>query len=300
MCRGRRRRDRPAARRRHGPRQGDRPDETDDAGRHRDPVPVANQPPRIRARARRAWRPDLRLQGARLLRRRRDQGRHRAAALPRGADVAAANRGVPAVAVHPRVRSRPRDAGAAILRRCCWRTSAPAAMSALDEEDAAVLRHARRTSGSGWRRPTVCLRPNCSIRFWPTPRMRSSSAATGAARRGKTSRRFAALVRRIQNRGYATLPRLAETSDVADRGRRIERRHRGARLGQPDDRPRVEGTGISCRLRGQPRKRRKRSTTTGEGGGRSRRSRSARRARCRARRLGFSGPVHLGHGRGGA
>ena len=51
--------------------------------RHRHPVPLALEPSGIRARAEPPRHPHLRLQGARLLRRRRNQGRRRADPLPR-------------------------------------------------------------------------------------------------------------------------------------------------------------------------------------------------------------------------
>ena len=53
------------------------------SGRHRHPLPLARQPSRLRDRARSARRLDVRLQGPRILRRRRNPGRGRAAEVPR-------------------------------------------------------------------------------------------------------------------------------------------------------------------------------------------------------------------------
>ena len=126
--------------------------------RHRDPVPLARQPSRVRGGARGARRRDLRLQGARLLRRRRDPGRRRAAPVPRRSAVGSARRGVPALADRAAVGRGAAAARAATRRRArgadppadararrrgsraCWRgaRSACAALAAAGRSPAAV------------------------------------------------------------------------------------------------------------------------------------------------------------------
>ena len=85
------------------------------------------------------------------------------------------------------------------------------------------------------------------------------------------------LIRRIQNRGYATLAAHRRSPRLAHGRRRIERRARSARRGQPDDRARLEGPRVPDRLRRQPGERRERATATGAG--HRRRTRRTRRYR---------------------
>ena len=117
--------DRAPARDRHRPRSGERAAAPRRPRRHRDPVPLARRPPRVRARARGRGRAGVRLQGPRLLRRRRDQGRGRHHPPPGRAGLRPARRGVPALApgaaVGPgpgasRTRSRGCDHGAGSRR----------------------------------------------------------------------------------------------------------------------------------------------------------------------------------------
>ncbi len=111
---GRGRRNRAAARhqgRRARPRHRHRARRA--AGRHRHSLPLPRQPPRVRARAGAGGRALLRLQGPRLLRRRRGEGRDRAHPLPGRARHRSARRGVPAFALRAPVRSGPQGAGAA-------------------------------------------------------------------------------------------------------------------------------------------------------------------------------------------
>ena len=61
-----------------------------------------------------------------------------------------------------------------------------------------------------------CRRPSSSIGSSTRPATRSSCAAA-AAQAWENLKKMRGLVRRIQNRGYATLPRIAEHLDVADR-----------------------------------------------------------------------------------
>ena len=82
-------------------------------GGHRRAVPVAREPSRVRARARAPRRSSLRLQGAGLLRRRRDQGRDGVDPVPRQSRVRPAGGGVSAFALHPSLRCGVGDAGAA-------------------------------------------------------------------------------------------------------------------------------------------------------------------------------------------
>ena len=120
----------------------------------------------IRGGARAARRLDLRLQGARLLRRRRDPGRGRAAALSRRSAVGPARRGASAVAHRAavgrgdRARSRRTSRTRLLDRRCRRRRRQPRR-----DEDRRVLRDAARARcragcrGSiGWRRPSCSSR----------------------------------------------------------------------------------------------------------------------------------------------
>ena len=81
-----------------------------DGRRHRDPLPIARQPSRVRGGARSPRRVDVRLQGTRILRRRRDPGRDGAAAVSGGSDVGHARGGVHAIADRAAVGSRRRGA----------------------------------------------------------------------------------------------------------------------------------------------------------------------------------------------
>ena len=86
-------------------------------GRHRDPVPVPRGTPGVRVGARGARHRIVRLQRPRVLRGRRDQGRVRAAAIPRGPAFQPACRGLPAIAVRAALRRRPPAARAGACRR---------------------------------------------------------------------------------------------------------------------------------------------------------------------------------------
>ena len=125
----------------HGPRQEDRRAAPGHARRHRDPLPLARQPPRVRARARSARHPDLRLQGTRLLRRRRDQGRRRADSLPRRARRPTC--------------ARPRSCGRAssACRIAAWRCWRPPWLGADRRRRRAGRRRRRSTTriGACWR-----------------------------------------------------------------------------------------------------------------------------------------------------
>ena len=68
-------------------------------------------------------------------------------------------------------------------------------------------------------------------------------------------KKIRALIRRIQNRGYATLGRIAAHLDRLAVGDEVQRGDRRARRREPDDGPRVEGTRVSGRLPRQPRAR---------------------------------------------
>ena len=156
------------------------------ARRHRHPVPLARQPSRVRSGARAPRHPDLRLQRTRLLRRRRDQGRRRAAALPRRSDVGPARRGVPAIAVRPAVG---RGAGAARRRASPTRSAAPsrpaagAARTRTIGACSIVLR--ARGAATGCRGSIGCRRPSCSssVLARDRVRLRAARAARGAGAR---------------------------------------------------------------------------------------------------------------------
>ena len=121
------RRGRAPARGRAGPGPGHRPAPARRAARRRHSLPVTAEPPRIRAGAARARHPDLRLQGARLFRRRGDQGRAGPAALPGRSGDRAAGGGAAAVADRRRLGSHPGPAGRPPERRPAgWRGARPA------------------------------------------------------------------------------------------------------------------------------------------------------------------------------
>ena len=113
-------------------------------GRHRHPVPLARQPPRVRGGARAPRRLDLRLQGPRLLRRRRDPGRGGAAALSRRSAVGPARRGVAAIAHRAAVRRR----------RCASRRRA---LAAADPERRTAAGDARTARRRGSRACSSCF-----------------------------------------------------------------------------------------------------------------------------------------------
>ncbi len=71
-------------------------------------------------------------------------------------------------------------------------------------------------------------------------------------------KKLRALIRKVENRGYATLARIAEFLDDLAVGDESNAVHRRARRRQPDDRARGQGPGISDRVRRehQPRHRR--------------------------------------------
>ena len=166
----------------------------------------------------------------------------------------------------------------------------------------------RRRRRRGWRRParrrraggrssTACRRPS-----WSTSCC--TSRAYGVELRGprfaqarENLKKFRALLRRIQNRGYATLGRIASHLDRLAVGRRVERLARRHQRRQPDDRARGQGPRVPGRLRrepgarhrqpprlhphrhraGRPARRRWRSATSCRSPTRTRRRASARR-----------------------
>ena len=133
-----------------------------DAGRHRHPVPFARQPSRVRERARGGRHPDLRLQGAGLLRRRRDQGSVRADPLPREPLVGSARGGIPAIAFRPPVGRRARGARPPSRRRFGGASARP-------RRGADLARAARRARRPGRRRPRGARAgaPSRARRGWP-------------------------------------------------------------------------------------------------------------------------------------
>ena len=87
-------------------------------------------------------------------------------------------------------------------------------------------------------------------------------------------KKLGAMVRRFQNRGYATLNRVADHLEELALGDESNARHRRARCRKPDDRARREGPRVSDRLRRQHGARDRRHPST-----------DSRRVRCpRARR----------------
>ena len=130
--------------------------------RYRDPVSIAHEPSRVRARARAARHSDLRLQRPRLLRRRRDQGRLGADALPRGSRIRPARGGVPALAVRPPVRSRRWRSSARSLAAAITDPQLPPALPVARRRGSARARlhRARARAATGSRRSIACRRPS--------------------------------------------------------------------------------------------------------------------------------------------
>ena len=236
----------------------------------------------------RARHPDLRLQGARLLRRRRDQGRRRrcsgtwrdpssdlrAAAFLRSRFVRLSDRGAGAARrrAWPRrspTPSRPRRRRArrrgsararARARGACrgWlalvdRVPPADLLEQLLPETGLRVRAARPAPSAGVGEPEEDARPGPAH---PEPRLRDA----GAHRRSHR---------------------------LADGRRRVERRPRSARRRQPDDRARVQGARVPDRLRRQP----------GEGRERPAASDPRDRRRRRRRAVGVGRPVRVGDGR---
>ena len=157
------------------------------AGRHRDSVPIARQPPRVRKGARTPRRLDLRLQGPRVFRRGRSAGRGGAPAISGRSAVESARGGVPALAPRPAVGSR---------RRACWRRAWP---TAIVERGAAGRGRRSRRRGSPGARARAQRRPALAVvggpsdadrapdaRCWRKRRTRSRRAARAGARRART------------------------------------------------------------------------------------------------------------------
>ena len=159
LCRRRRRRDRARAPRGDGSRQKDGCVARRPAGRRRDSVSIPREPPRVRARAGRARHSRVRLQGARVLRRGRDQGPHGADAVPRGTRLGPARVRLPPFTLRSAVGSRTgcalatargRHQGAAAPRGLCPpRPGRPARARASSQ----------RVSRRGSRASIVCLPP---------------------------------------------------------------------------------------------------------------------------------------------
>ena len=151
--------------------------------------------------------------------------------------------------------------GCPTLRSCTWRRICRGALGC-----AAGRRH--RSARSPRRRSTArcSMRPGPGSRggaAWPNSVPPSEVVDTvlsrvgvclrdarppARARRARTSRRCAALVRRVESRGYATLQSHRRVLRDAARRRRIERDSRGVRLREPDDDARREGPGVSDRV----------------------------------------------------
>ena len=206
----RRRRNRPAAVRHDGARSDDRRRARGGRRGHRDPVPLARQPSRFRSGARSPRGLDLRLQGARLLRRRRDPGRRRAAALSRRSAVGSARRDAAAIAHRPALGWRGRPARQGVRGRDPERRAAAGAGAA----------RATRIGACS----TGCARAVPRWLSWvdrlaPSELLDAVLHETAYAFELRGSRRRQArenvkklrgMIRRAQNRGYATLARIAD------------------------------------------------------------------------------------------
>ena len=176
--------------------------------RHRHPVSNEGQPSGFREGARAPAHPVVRLQRPRLLRGRRNQGRPRAAALSRGARVESARRGVPALAVRPAVRS---GAAGARAESRVGVVGAQPSISRRSTARIALCSSARgRASRAGWRSSIACRRPRCSSWCSTKPRTCSRRGVPRVRQARENLKKIRAMIRRVQNRGYATMARLAE------------------------------------------------------------------------------------------
>ena len=194
--------------------------------------------------------PDLRLQGPRLLRRRRGEGPGRAAALPGEPGVAAAGRRLPAIPHRAAVGS----GRARRSRRPSRRSSRGASRcrQGLDEEDRRVLDRLRASLGR-WL-PLVDRVPPAEV----LDRVIDDAAYAFELRGARAAQARENLKKIRADDAPAPEPRLRD--DVAHRGaprsavgrRRVERGGRRARRGQPDDGARGQGARVPDRVRHAP------------------------------------------------
>ena len=161
---------------------------------------------------------------------------------------------VPAIAPRSRCRTSALARLGAGVRRA--RSRAPdfdaAAARPRRARSRAARPRARRASRAGSRSPIACRPASSSIAI-----LRDSAYAFELRGRRldqarENVKKVRALVRRVENRGYATLGRLADVLRDAARRRRVERHRRGARRREPDDDSRRQGPRVPDRLRRQP------------------------------------------------
>ena len=232
------------------------------AGRHRDSVSRPRRPSVLRGRARGARHPDLRLQGPRLLRRAGGAGSAGAAArISRSptrtcAPPSSCDRGSSGCPTSALARAGAVAFAAALD---CDRGVAGVdrARRSIDLDRAAARRaRAPARARAGWRWP-IALPPSELVDIV----LRESAYAFELRGRRldqarENVKKVRALVRRVENRGYATLGRLADVLRDAAGRRRIERDRRGRRRREPDDDPRGQGPRVPDRLPRQPAHRR--------------------------------------------
>ena len=153
-------------------------------------------------------------------------------AVPRRPAIESAGRGafcgrVSCACPTPAWRASRRDLAAALERS--GGESTAGAGAALAERTGACW-HLTRASMPRWlasgRSPA--RRRTCSSRCYPRRPMRTSCAASRYRQARENLKKLRAMVRRYQNRGYATLARVAGAHRTAGGRRRVERGHRRA------------------------------------------------------------------------
>ena len=214
------RRDRACDSQRRRARSPDRRRPAGGCRRRRDPVSHARRTSGLPARPRAAWHPQLRVQGPRLLRRRRGQGRLRVAAVSGQPRLRAARGGLSAIAVRAAVRCRARAPGPGAGRR----HGSPDRIRRRSRRRRPRGPDGRAPGRAGLAGPGRSRfgPPSCSTTSWtrpPTP-IELGSLDEGPARRQarENLKKVRGLVRRIENRGYATLARVADYLDRLSAG----------------------------------------------------------------------------------
>ena len=167
--------------------------------------------------------------GLGLLRRRRSAGRRRAAAVPGRSAVGSAGGGVPAIAARAAVGRGDRRSGAAISPRRILARRAGREPTRLTTRIARCSTQLR-AAVPRWLAWVDRLTPAELLRAAAgRDRLRAARCAGARRRQARENlKKLGAMVRRFQNRGYATLARRRRASRRAGGRRRIERGHRRA------------------------------------------------------------------------
>ena len=113
--------------------------------------------------------------------------------------------------VHPPLGCGAQAAGPGSRRRAHRGRTAGGDRRLLDADDRLRLELARDGGAAGgfsW--STICRRRSCSIACWPSPRTPRRSDGPSYRQARENLKKIRSLVRRIQNRGYATLDRIVD------------------------------------------------------------------------------------------